>query len=238
MHSGIQGGVANEKASHNKQLIYGMESGICGVLLRRSKSWHVVCCQLLWLASLRGLPPRPPQGGQVRRDFGSDGPPAPLAALSRSTSPWPWPVKAATEDGAAGATSTAATAGRRFPAPPGRRRGRRTTGSGRRANTSTPHHQQLHLERFHDVAATYGLAAAAADGFADFHDDDDAQFGLVGPVPNPPPPAAGVAAADEADAPRPHGTLSSKIVADPPRLAEWRARLFNVDELIVLTNDE
>lgn len=37
---------------------------------------------------------------------------------------------------------------------------------------------------------------------------------------------------------RPHGQLVSRIVIDPPDLAAWRERLFNVDETIVLTNDQ
>lgn len=37
---------------------------------------------------------------------------------------------------------------------------------------------------------------------------------------------------------RPHGQLVSKIVIDPPHLDEWRERLFNVDETIVLSNEE
>jgi len=35
-----------------------------------------------------------------------------------------------------------------------------------------------------------------------------------------------------------NGHLSSKIVPDPPNLAEWRQRLFNVDEMITLSEEE
>jgi len=34
------------------------------------------------------------------------------------------------------------------------------------------------------------------------------------------------------------GHLSTKIVPDPPNLAEWRQKLFNVDEMITLSKDE
>jgi len=34
------------------------------------------------------------------------------------------------------------------------------------------------------------------------------------------------------------GHLSTKIVVDPPDLAEWRQKLFNVDEMITLSEDE
>ena len=35
-----------------------------------------------------------------------------------------------------------------------------------------------------------------------------------------------------------NGHLSTKIVVDPPHLAEWREKLFNVDEMITLSEDE
>lgn len=35
-----------------------------------------------------------------------------------------------------------------------------------------------------------------------------------------------------------HGKLPGKIVVDPPDLQVWRAKLFNVDDLIVLTDDQ
>ena len=34
------------------------------------------------------------------------------------------------------------------------------------------------------------------------------------------------------------GHLSTKIVVDPPSLAEWRQKLFNVDEMITLSEEE
>jgi glutathione S-transferase len=35
-----------------------------------------------------------------------------------------------------------------------------------------------------------------------------------------------------------NGHISSKIVVDPPNLAEWRQKLFNVDEMITLSEEE
>jgi len=35
-----------------------------------------------------------------------------------------------------------------------------------------------------------------------------------------------------------NGHLSTKIVPDPPNLAEWRQKLFNVDEMITLSEEE
>lgn len=35
-----------------------------------------------------------------------------------------------------------------------------------------------------------------------------------------------------------NGHLSTKIVVDPPNLAEWRQKLFNVDEIITLSEEE
>lgn len=37
---------------------------------------------------------------------------------------------------------------------------------------------------------------------------------------------------------RPHGQLNGRIVPNPPDLHEWREKLFNVDETIVLTDDQ
>ena len=34
------------------------------------------------------------------------------------------------------------------------------------------------------------------------------------------------------------GALNCKLVPDPPRLGEWREKLFHVDEPIVMTHDE
>lgn len=35
-----------------------------------------------------------------------------------------------------------------------------------------------------------------------------------------------------------NGHLSTKVVVDPPHLAEWRQKLFNVDEMITLSEEE
>ena len=34
------------------------------------------------------------------------------------------------------------------------------------------------------------------------------------------------------------GHLNTKIVENPPNLAEWRQKLFNVDDMITLTEEE
>lgn len=44
-------------------------------------------------------------------------------------------------------------------------------------------------------------------------------------------------AADGSDQ-KSNGHLSTKVVVDPPNLAEWRQKLFNVDEMITLSDDE
>ncbi|KAK6582416.1 hypothetical protein PZA11_004824 [Diplocarpon coronariae] len=44
-------------------------------------------------------------------------------------------------------------------------------------------------------------------------------------------------AADGSDQ-KSNGHLSTKVVVDPPNLAEWRQKLFNVDEMITLSEDE
>lgn len=88
------------------------------------------------------------------------------------------------------------------------------------------------------------------------------QFGILAPTPVPVPhPRGGMTAAmgqqtlhfspamppgaaaapgpeASADAPRAGGRLGGKIVVDPPDLEEWRERLFNVDEMIVLTQEQ
>ncbi|KAK8050032.1 hypothetical protein PG994_011762 [Apiospora phragmitis] len=37
---------------------------------------------------------------------------------------------------------------------------------------------------------------------------------------------------------RPHGQLVNRIIPDPPNLEMWREKLFHVDDMIILTNDE
>ncbi|KAI1872454.1 hypothetical protein JX265_005334 [Neoarthrinium moseri] len=81
-----------------------------------------------------------------------------------------------------------------------------------------------------------------------------AQFGVITPTPIAPniaqarqeddflaqpanlagPPTTG---ADSGES-RPHGQLVNRIVVDPPDLEAWRDKLFNVDDMILLTNDE
>ncbi|KAK7422200.1 hypothetical protein QQX98_001723 [Neonectria punicea] len=71
------------------------------------------------------------------------------------------------------------------------------------------------------------------------------QFGILAPahMPQPSDGLFGAAAASMVqqqgqEVERSNGQLSSKLVVDPPELESWRERLFNVDEMIVLTHDE
>lgn len=66
------------------------------------------------------------------------------------------------------------------------------------------------------------------------------QFGILAPTPIPdvgPQPPTPVFAQQQV-VERSHGQLSSRIVPNPPDLQMWREKLFNVDEVIVLTNDQ
>jgi len=62
----------------------------------------------------------------------------------------------------------------------------------------------------------------------DGEDDDEDASGYIGGEPE-----SGAAAES-----RPHSHLSTRIVLDPPDLQMWRERLFNVDDLIILTDEE
>lgn len=67
------------------------------------------------------------------------------------------------------------------------------------------------------------------------------QFGILAPAPIPilGPQAPPVFAQQQQQvAERGHGGLSGRVVANPPDLQEWREKLFNVDEVIVLTNEQ
>ncbi|KAK9418514.1 putative GST N-terminal domain-containing protein [Seiridium unicorne] len=50
--------------------------------------------------------------------------------------------------------------------------------------------------------------------------------------------ANGTPVAPESAENRPHGQLVNRIVVDPPNLEAWRNKLFNVDEMILLSNEE
>ncbi|KGQ03049.1 hypothetical protein BBAD15_g11741 [Beauveria bassiana D1-5] len=54
------------------------------------------------------------------------------------------------------------------------------------------------------------------------------------------PTGAGAGAADDASSAMPaaQGKLGGKIIVDPPDLQAWREKLFNVDEMIVLTQEQ
>ncbi len=78
------------------------------------------------------------------------------------------------------------------------------------------------------------------------------QFGILAPTPVPVPPVPHhhpqpmtpmgqqqpLPFAQESPAPAAHGKLGGKIVVDPPDLEAWREKLFNVDEMIVLTHEQ
>ncbi|ETS87711.1 hypothetical protein PFICI_01539 [Pestalotiopsis fici W106-1] len=76
-------------------------------------------------------------------------------------------------------------------------------------------------------------------------------FGITPPAPLPPTitqlqqddefnssASSGTPLVVEPAESRPHGQLVNKIVVDPPDLEAWRNKFFNVDEMILLTNDE
>jgi glutathione S-transferase len=73
------------------------------------------------------------------------------------------------------------------------------------------------------------------------------QFGILAPTTVPAPlveaqQTAGNFSAhvrrNRKEVERSHGQLSTRIVVDPPNLEEWRDKLFNVDEAIILTHEE
>ncbi|CAM1507287.1 Fc.00g069280.m01.CDS01 [Cosmosporella sp. VM-42] len=65
------------------------------------------------------------------------------------------------------------------------------------------------------------------------------QFGILAPTPVPDVGETVFApGAMHQVVERSHGQLSSRIVANPPDLQAWRERLFNVDEMIVLTHEQ
>lgn len=74
------------------------------------------------------------------------------------------------------------------------------------------------------------------------------QFGILAPTPVPVPmPLDHQNAAQQAFAAqilgqdtgeRSTGPLNGRIVVDPPDLQAWRQRLFDVDDMIILTHDE
>ncbi|CEI65073.1 hypothetical protein FVEN_g11868 [Fusarium venenatum] len=73
------------------------------------------------------------------------------------------------------------------------------------------------------------------------------QFGILAPTTVPAPvveaqQTAGNFSAqirrDGNEVERSNGQLSTRIVVDPPNLEEWRDKLFNVDEAIILTHEE
>jgi hypothetical protein len=68
------------------------------------------------------------------------------------------------------------------------------------------------------------------------------QFGILAPTAVPPIEEAFNASqqgqGQQQEVQRSNGQLSSKIVVDPPDLETWRDKLFNVDDMIVLTHEQ
>ncbi|OAA43025.1 Thioredoxin-like fold protein [Beauveria brongniartii RCEF 3172] len=110
--------------------------------------------------------------------------------------------------------------------------------------------------------AAVQAAPPVSMGAADKQQQHMGQFGILAPTPVPVPhphgsmapvmgqqtlhfaPAmptgVGAGAADDASSAMPaaQGKLGGKIVVDPPDLQAWREKLFNVDEMIVLTQEQ
>jgi hypothetical protein len=90
--------------------------------------------------------------------------------------------------------------------------------------------------RLHNMQSGAANAASTTSG----------QFGILAPATIPESveaqPAIGASNTQshghEQQVKRSNGQLSTKIVIDPPNLEEWRNKLFNVDETIVLTHEE
>ena len=85
-------------------------------------------------------------------------------------------------------------------------------------NNGSPHTPQ------HNNGGQFGILTAGSiqhNSIARLQEDDNNMFG----------------AADGSDQ-KSNGHLSTKVVVDPPNLAEWRQKLFNVDEMITLSEDE
>ncbi|KAF1730219.1 Pyrimidodiazepine synthase [Beauveria bassiana] len=109
------------------------------------------------------------------------------------------------------------------------------------------------------VQAALPVSIGAADKQQQQH---MGQFGILAPTPVPVahphgsmapvmgqqtlhfapamPTGAGAGAADDASSavPAAQGKLGGKIIVDPPDLQAWREKLFNVDEMIVLTQEQ
>ncbi|CAG7556747.1 unnamed protein product [Fusarium equiseti] len=83
-------------------------------------------------------------------------------------------------------------------------------------------------------------------GVANAASTTSGQFGILAPATIPESveaqPAIGApntqSHGHEQQVKRSNGQLSTKIVIDPPNLEDWRNKLFNVDETIVLTHEE
>ncbi|KAH7160195.1 hypothetical protein B0J13DRAFT_643698 [Dactylonectria estremocensis] len=105
--------------------------------------------------------------------------------------------------------------------------------------------QQAAFDRLHPHAPPPHPAGAIAAPLP-----GGGQFGILAPTPVPvvaPQPPGGLFGAAAVASPaqqqgqvveRSNGQLSGKLVIDPPDLEAWREKLFNVDEIIVLTHEQ
>ncbi|GKU02184.1 unnamed protein product [Fusarium langsethiae] len=97
-----------------------------------------------------------------------------------------------------------------------------------------------------EIEEAYRLDAVQG-GIANATPATSGQFGVLAPTTVPAPvveaqQTAGTFSAqngrDGKEVKRSNGQLSTRIVIDPPNLEEWRDKLFNVDEAIILTHEE
>ncbi len=115
--------------------------------------------------------------------------------------------------------------------------GHRTTPAGTFMASTTPPPSAAERQWHHHQQRQRQLQPGDED---DEDDDDDETLagGSGGSETRGRAAAAAAAAGDTSSESRPHGQLSSRIVVDPPQLAEWREKLFNVEGTLVLTHDE
>ncbi|KAM3483779.1 hypothetical protein MY8738_002829 [Beauveria namnaoensis] len=94
--------------------------------------------------------------------------------------------------------------------------------------------QQQHMGQFGILAPTSVPVAHPHGSMAPVMGQQTLHFAPAMPT------GAGAAAADDASSAMPaaQGKLGGKIIVDPPDLQAWREKLFNVDEMIVLTQEQ
>lgn len=113
-----------------------------------------------------------------------------------------------------------------------------------------PHpHEHQHQHHHQPLPAHFARVPSQARPQPQGQHGGGGQFGILAPTTVPQDafgneipatlestPAIAGPAADTGNSS--HGQLNTKIVFDPPDLAAWRDKLFNVDELIILTDDQ